>query len=146
MPEAPSLEKLASLRAGPGSCDEPEAHPPLGPAREAPLCNSIAVSNRGGSDFLKLYSRQGIFKQKRFRSFRVPSQFPAPGREVNRHSHRMFCSLHLAMSINGSNHEQRIINVSYFMDSAIASASDRDRHSASAERVDSSSVFYANVR
>ena len=29
------------------------------------------------------------------------------GREVNGHSHRMFCSLHLAMSIYGSNHEQR---------------------------------------
>ena len=52
----------------------------------------------------------------------------------------MFCSLHLTMSINGSNHEQRI-NVSYCMDSAIAP----DRHSASAERVDSSSVLVAKV-
>ena len=53
----------------------------------------------------------------------------------------MFCSLHLAMSIYGSNHEQRTINVSYRMDSAIAP----DRHSASAERVDSSSVLVAKV-
>ena len=68
------------------------------------------------------------------------SQLPAPGREVNGHSHRMFCSLHLAMSIYGSNHEQRI-NVSYCMDSAIA----LDSHSASAERVDSSSVLVAKV-
>ena len=35
------------------------------------------------------------------------SQLPALGREVNGHSHRMFCSLHLAVSIYGSNHEQR---------------------------------------
>ena len=45
------------------------------------------------------------------------------------------------MSIYGSNHEQRTINVSYRMDSAIAP----DRHSASAERVDSSSVLVAKV-
>ena len=37
----------------------------------------------------------------------VPSQLPALGRELNGHSHRMFCSLHLAMSTYGSNHEQR---------------------------------------
>ena len=59
------------------------------------------------------------------------SQLPALGREVNGHSHRMFCSVHLAMSIYGSNHEQRIINVSYCMDSAIAP----DRHSASARHL-----------
>ena len=54
----------------------------------------------------------------------------------------MFCSLHLAaMSIYGSNHEQRIINVSYRMVSAIAP----DRHFASAERVDSSSALVAKV-
>ena len=55
----------------------------------------------------------------------------------------MFCSLHLAMSesIHGSNHEQRIIEASYRMDSAIAP----DRHSASAERVDSPSVLVAKV-
>ena len=41
------------------------------------------------------------------RSLGPPSQLPALGREVKGHSHRMFCSLHLAVSIYGSNHEQR---------------------------------------
>ena len=87
--------------------------------------------------------RLGFGKSERlFHSANSASQLPAPGREVNGHSHRMFCSLHLAMSIYGSNHEQRIINVSYCMDSAIAP----DRHSASAERVDSSSVLVANLK
>ena len=35
------------------------------------------------------------------------SQFPAPCREVNGDSHRMFCSLHLSVYIYGSNHGQR---------------------------------------
>ena len=56
---------------------------------------------------------------------------------------RIECSavLHLAVYIYGSNHEQRMINVSYRMDSAIAP----DRHSAAAECVDSdtSSVLLA---
>ena len=33
----------------------------------------------------------------------LPSQLPALGREVNGHSHRMFCSLHTAMSIYSTN-------------------------------------------
>ena len=37
----------------------------------------------------------------------LPSQLPALGREVNGHSYGMFCSLQLAISIYGSNHEQR---------------------------------------
>ena len=49
----------------------------------------------------------------------------------------MFYSLHLAVYIYGSNHEQRQKNASYRMDSAIAP----ERHSAAAERVDSSSVL-----
>ena len=49
----------------------------------------------------------------------------------------MFCSLHPAMSIY---HEQR--NVSYCMDSAITP----DRHSASAEGVDASSVLVKKAK
>ena len=50
--------------------------------------------------------------------------------------------LHLAVYIYDSNHEQRIINVSYCIDSAIAP----DSHSAAAaERVDTSSVLVDKV-
>ena len=36
------------------------------------------------------------------------SQLPTPGREVNGHSHKMFCSVHpAAVYIYGSNHEQK---------------------------------------
>ena len=69
----------------------------------------------------------------------LPSQLAALGREVNAHSHS---SLHLAVSIYGFGSRAEIINVSYRMDPTIAP----DRHSASAERVDLSSVLVAKVR
>ena len=60
------------------------------------------------------------------------------GREVNGHSHRMmFCSLQYLWLDSESRAERR----NFSMDSAIAP----DRHSAAAERVDSSSVLVAKV-
>ena len=45
-----------------------------------------------------------------------PSQLPALGREVNGHSHRVFCSLHLYLWLES---QAEITNVSYRMDSAL---------------------------
>ena len=95
------------------------------------------------------------------------SQLSALGREVNGHSHKMFCNLHLAMPIYRSSrdskrflsgmegggspqlyyhdcsgripgHTDKTWNT---MDSAIQVAPGPDHHSASAEGLDSSSVL-----
>ena len=45
--------------------------------------------------------------QQAWQTINIPSQLLALGQEVNGHSHRMFCSLHLVVYIYGSDHEQR---------------------------------------
>ena len=79
-PTAPavSMSAVGASPAGPGGG--------CGPGPSTPGPRALGLSLVGGSS---------------------ESQLPALGREINGHSHRMFCSLHLAAYICGSNHEQR---------------------------------------
>ena len=94
---------MAGSRAGkPGSLESARARPDsLDCARSA---GERSKCGPGGAEYPALdalTAREGGREEK---GAYQASQLPAPGREVNGHSHRMFCSLHLAMSIYGSNH------------------------------------------
>ena len=74
-------------------CALPVCFPIQTPARPKNGTPSTLASPRGSSDSDSDTGRA--------------SQLPALGREIHGHSHIMFYSLHLAVSIYGSNHEQR---------------------------------------